>query len=182
VLSEEDLERLGAVAKCAPPLRPAWECEELWDQLAEGVLPMVASDHSPSPASMKTADNFFRVWGGISGCQSTLQLLLTEGHIVRDLPLAAIARVTSGFIAERFGLGRRKGRIDIGCDADLALVDLSAESTITASELRYRHKHSPYIGRRVRGRVVRTLLRGQPVWRDGALVGEPGGRLITPTS
>jgi allantoinase len=180
VLSEDDLERLGAVAKCAPPLRPVSECVSLWDQLASGALPMVASDHSPSPASMKSGGNFFRVWGGISGCQSTLQLLLTEGHIARDLPVATVARVTSGFIAERFGLARRKGRIGIGLDADLALVDLGATSTITASELRYRHQHSPYIGRRVRGRVVQTLVRGRTIWRDGALVGEPDGRLVTP--
>jgi allantoinase len=179
VLSEEDLEHLGAVAKCAPPLRPAWECEELWDQLALGVLPMVASDHSPSPASMKTGDDFFRIWGGISGCQSTLQLLLTEGYVARDLPLTTIARITSGFVAERFGLARCKGRIAVGLDADLALVDLAAETTISASELRYRHQHSPYVGRRVHGRVVQTLVRGRTVWYDGVLVGEPSGRLVT---
>src|SRR5204863_9669798 len=74
VLTEDDLEKLGAVAKCAPALRPTAEQAALWQHLLAGTLPMVASDHSPATASMKTGDNVFGIWGGISGCQSTLQL------------------------------------------------------------------------------------------------------------
>ncbi|HEY7832897.1 MAG TPA: allantoinase AllB, partial [Ktedonobacterales bacterium] len=77
VLTEDDVERLGAVAKCAPPLRPAAERDALWEAIAAGTLPMVVSDHSPAPPEMKTSANFFDVWGGISGCQSLLALLLT---------------------------------------------------------------------------------------------------------
>src|SRR5262249_35810841 len=61
VLTGEDMEQLGAVAKCAPPLRSAAELEALWAQLFAGNVPMIASDHSPAPASMKTSDNFFKV-------------------------------------------------------------------------------------------------------------------------
>ncbi len=180
VLSEEDLEELGAVAKCAPPLRPAAERAALWAHLRAGSLPMVASDHSPAPATMKTGDDFFRIWGGISGCQSTLQLLLAEGYVRRDLPLETLAQVTAGYVAERFGLAPRKGRIAVGADADLALIDLAQEATIQASDLLYRHQHSPYVGRRVRGRVVRTVVRGITVYRDGTVISEPRGRLVVP--
>ena len=182
VLAEDDLERLGAVAKCAPPLRPQAEQDALWEHLRNGTLPMVASDHSPSPASMKTGDDYFRIWGGISGCQHTLHLLITEGHIQRDLPLATIARATSAFIADRFGLAPHKGRIALGADADLALVDLAPTSTISPSDLHYRHQHSPYVGRSVRGRVVRMLVRGATVYRDGRIVAGPIGRLVKPSS
>ncbi|HEU5430235.1 MAG TPA: allantoinase AllB, partial [Thermomicrobiales bacterium] len=93
--TEDDLESLGAVGKCAPPLRSAAEVEALWRALAAGQIPFVASDHSPSPPDMKRGDDFFRVWGGISGCQTTLPLMLTEGFRARTVPLDAIARWTA---------------------------------------------------------------------------------------
>jgi allantoinase len=129
---------------------------------------------------MKSSDNFFRVWGGISGCQSLLQLLLTEGHAGRDLPLTTIASLTTGYPAQRFEVSPRKGRIGVGADADLALVDLSSSQVLLAEDLLYRHKHSPYVGRMLRGRVVRTMVRGHTVWLDGKVVSKPRGRLVTP--
>ena len=78
VLTEADMEKLGAVAKCAPPLRPASVQENLWQQLLAGNITTVGSDHSPSPPELKTDQNFFKVWGGISGGQHTLPLLLTK--------------------------------------------------------------------------------------------------------
>ena len=81
VLTEEDAEVLGNVAKCAPPLRPREETAALWQALQDGTLPMVASDHSPAPWALKSGDDAFAAWGGISGCQTMLSLLLTEGAI-----------------------------------------------------------------------------------------------------
>ena len=72
VLTEEDAEALGNVAKCAPPLRPREEREALWQALADGTLPMVASDHSPAPWELKSGEDAFAAWGGISGCQTML--------------------------------------------------------------------------------------------------------------
>jgi allantoinase len=128
---------------------------------------------------MKTGDDFFRIWGGISGCQSLLQLLLTQGYVERDLPLETIARVTSEYPAARFRLPN-KGRIAIGADADLALVALHDEAVLQASDLFYHHQHSPYVGRKLRGRVAQTILRGVTIYRDGWIVSPPIGRLITP--
>ncbi len=182
VLTDDDLEELGAVAKCAPPLRPRVEVEALWRALFAGDLPMVASDHSPVPADLKAGDDFFRMWGGVSGCQSTLQLLLTEGHERRGLPLETIAAVTSGYVAARFGLAPAKGGLIVGADADLALVDLAHSAVLHEGDLHYRHRHSPYVGRLLRGRVARTLVRGVTVYRDGAVVSEPIGCLLTPTT
>lgn len=178
VFTEEDVEAIGALAKCAPPIRDAAERDALWDYLADGTLPMVASDHSPAPASMKTGDDFFRIWGGISGCQSLLQLLLTHGYVERNLPLQTIARATSEYPATRFRLPN-KGRIAVGADADLALVALHDDSVLQTSDLFYRHQHSPYVGRKLRGRVTRTLLRGVTIYRDDQIVSAPIGRLIT---
>ncbi|HNP72629.1 MAG TPA: amidohydrolase family protein, partial [Kouleothrix sp.] len=180
-LTDEDAERIGALAKCAPPLRGRDEQAALWQQLLDGTLPMVTSDHSPAPASMKTGDDFFKIWGGISGCQSLLAVLLTEGHARRRLPLATVAASTAGYVAQRFGLAPRKGRIAEGADADLALVDMRQRYRLDAADLQYRHRHSPYVGREFHGRVVRTLLRGATIFRDGrAVAAKPAGQLLTP--
>lgn len=181
VLTEDDLETLGAVAKCAPPLRAAVERDALWSALLDGDLPMVVSDHSPAPPDLKTGDDFFRVWGGISGCQSLLPLLLTDGYQRRRLPLPVIADITAGYVARRFRLPE-KGRLAPGADADVTLVDLDAGFTLNGDDLFYRHKHSPYVGRRFRGRVVRTILRGVTTFLDGKIVSAPVGRLIRPVS
>ena len=86
VLGEEDLEALGAVAKCAPPLRAAADREQLRAELA--AVDLIASDHSPAPPSLKQGDDAFAIWGGISGCQSLLPLVLTEGPARRARDVA----------------------------------------------------------------------------------------------
>ena len=182
VLTDDDLEALGAVAKCAPPLRSAGEQAALWQHILDGSLPMVSSDHSPAPPDMKTGENFFGIWGGISGCQSTLPLLLTEGYERRGLSLAAIGGLTSWNVARRFGVAPAKGRLVVGADADVALVHLDRRAVMRAEELRYRHRQSPYVGRELRGVVVRTLLRGMTVFRDGLVTERACGRLVTPTT
>jgi allantoinase len=165
-LTEDDLEALGTRAKCAPPLRSAAERDALRDRI--GDLAFIASDHSPCPPDMKRGD-FTAAWGGISGCQTLLPLLL-------DLGVEDVVRLTSRGPAERLRLP--KGRIAPGADADLVLVDRDASY---APELLDRHRLSPFAGRPLRGRVVRTLVRGTTVFDDGRIVAEPLGRLLTPT-
>lgn len=85
-------------------------------------------------------------------------------------------------MAERFGLPTAKGRLNVGADADIALVDLQQGFEVHAEDLLYRHKLSPYFGRALTGRVVRTILRGQTVFRDGKIVAGPNGRLVQPVN
>jgi allantoinase len=182
VLTEDDVERLGAVAKCAPPLRTREEQETLWTHLSHGTLPMVASDHSPSPASMKEGSDFFKTWGGIAGCQHLLPLLLTDGHIARKLPLTTIASVTAEYVARRFRVAPAKGRIEPGTDADFALVDLSGSAVLSPEDLHYRHRLSPYVGMTFQGTIARTIVRGNTVYRDGKVVPGNRGKLVRPGS
>ena len=181
VLTEADAEALGTVAKCAPPLRSREESEALWRALADGTLPMVASDHSPSPWALKHGEDAFAAWGGISGCQTMLPLLLSEGHHAQGLELGLIAQVASGYVARRFRLPG-KGRLEPGADADLVLVDLTASQELSARDLHYRHRHSPFVGRTLSARVVRTLVRGRTVFADRRVVGPSAGRLLIPTT
>lgn len=160
VLDADDLERLGAVAKCAPPLRPREIVDDLRSEVERGAVDLLASDHSPSPPAMKEGDDAFAVWGGISGCQALVALTLTEGFdhaLVSERP------------AWRFRLAG-KGRLEVGADADVVLVEES-DWTLHADDLRYRHRHSPYVGRRLRARIVGAWLRGRPIAeRPGQLV------------
>ena len=152
---EDDMERLGGIAKCAPPFRTALDRERLRRMLRDGRLPMVVSDHSPSTLALKQGDDFFKVWGGISGCQTTRRLLLAN----TDLELEGIAAVTATNVAARFGL-TGKGDIAPGFDADLWLVDLSHDAVVRREDLLYRNPFSPHEGQRIRGRTVTTLVRG----------------------
>jgi allantoinase len=174
LLTDRDMERLGAVAKCAPPLRTGAEQELLWERVRDGSVLFIASDHSPSPWSMKTNTDFFKVWGGISSVQHAWPLLLSS------FAPATYAKLTAGNVADRFALPG-KGHIAVGMDADLTLVDLDQTATVTAQELFYRHPHSPYVGRKIRGKVVRTVVRGRTVFAAGKIVSPPCGRLVKPT-
>ncbi len=177
VLNFDDMEKLGAIAKCAPPLRADTERALLVNKVLAGEVTTIGSDHSPAPPEMKTDANFFKVWGGISGCQHLLSLV-----VECKIPFEKIARLTAENVAACFRIAPRKGRIEIGADADCVLFDAKFDNIITDNTLFYRHQHSPYIGRKLRGRVVRTLLRGQTVYCEGRIVAPPRGQLITPFS
>ena len=182
VLTEDDVFQLGAVAKCAPPLRPGPSQDQLWAELLAGGVTTVGSDHSPCLPAMKVSEDFFKVWGGIAGIQHTLPLLISEGHHRRGLDLPSIARLTSHNVAVRFNLPPEKGGIKIGAEADLAFVDLDAEYEVRRWELLNRHPLSPYAGRRLRGKVVRTMIFGATVFLDGKIVSTRQNRLLKPAA
>src|SRR6266550_920754 len=148
--TEDDLDRIGSVAKCAPPFRTKEDRERLWR------MPLVVSDHSPSGLALKQGDDFSKIWGGISGCQSTRQLLLAQERV--ELP--TIAAITSTNIASRFGLNS-KGDIAPGLDGDLWIADLRYEDLVRREDLLYRNQSGAHEDQRIRGRTVRTLVRGR---------------------
>jgi len=176
--TEEDLERLGSVAKCAPPLRDSREHAALWRELLNGAIDVVASDHSPSPPELKTGD-FFSAWGGIAGVQSTLAVLLEKGYRQHGLPLARIAALIAAEPARRFRI-RGKGRLAPGNHADLALVDLSRSFTLDTGHLHQRHPISPYLGHTFRGVVERTIRRGETIYCQGTITAQRRGVFLRP--
>jgi allantoinase len=181
--TEEDFERVGPALKCAPPIRDGATRDQLWVALLAGRVDLVSSDHSPCPAAdkQKGEKDVWQAWGGVSGIQTTLAVLLTEGARARGLSLERIADLTAAAPARLFGLYPRKGAIAVGADADLVLVDLARTWTLGAEQLQTRSGISPYVGRVFRGAVVRTIVRGRTVFADGQVVGEPGwGKLVKP--
>ena len=176
--TDEDVERLGTVAKCAPPLRTIDEQQALWDELVRGHVDIVASDHSPAPPSMKGGD-FLAAWGGIAGVQSTLAVLLDRGCHQRRLPVERVTSLLAAEPARRFRIAG-KGSLVEGTDADLALVDLNGQFTLAPGDLHQRHPFSPYLGRSFRGRVRQTIRRGETIFRDGQISASSPGRLVRP--
>jgi allantoinase len=177
VLDADDAVRIGAAAKCAPPLRPRAEVGALWERLLRGDVDLIATDHSPSPAALKEGDSAFAAWGGIPGAQTLLALMYHYGVGEHGLQRADLMRLLCAAPAGRFGL-KGKGVPVIGADADFALLDPAASWTIARDDLRDRHRLSPFTGLTLRGRVVRTILRGTTIALDGEVVGEPIGRVL----
>jgi allantoinase len=189
--TEEDVERLGVVLKCAPPLRSALEQDALWASLHDGHVGIIASDHSPAEPSLKQGD-FMSAWGGIAGVQSTLAVLLDHGHHLhrrradrvtqlRRLSVERIVDLVATEPARRFAIPG-KGRLTPGADADLVLVDVRQSYTLAAADLQQRHKTSPYVGDSFQGRVRRTIRRGETIYLDGEITVRGGGRLVHPAS
>ncbi|MBX3190253.1 MAG: allantoinase AllB [Labilithrix sp.] len=171
----------GATAfKCAPPIRETNNREKLWDALREGLVDQVVTDHSPSSAEMKCSGSgdFMKAWGGISSLQIGLSAVWTgaraRGRTVRDL-----VEWMSAAPARLAGLTGKKGAIAAGCDADLVFWDAEAEHAIDAASLEHRHKITPYEGRKLRGAVMRTILRGETIYERGkAFTSAPRGRWL----
>jgi allantoinase len=181
--TEDDLERLGGVLKCAPPVRDRLERDHLWREVLAGQVDIIGSDHSPAPPEMKTqgilTDDFFAIWGGISGVQSTLAVMLTEGVQARGLSLESVAKMLAAKPAERFRFAH-KGKLELGFDADFSVVDLSKTFTLEPEALLYRHTQGPYLRQRFTGLVRRTVSRGQTIFLDGEIVEGARGQFVRP--
>jgi len=175
--TEADVERIGVAAKCAPPIRA--ENDELWASLFAGDIDIVASDHSPAEPSMKRDDDFRGSWGGISGVQSTLPVLMERGYHDRGLSFVRVASLVSEMPATRFKIAR-KGRLSVGFDADLVLVDPNKSFRLQTADLHQRHKISPYVGSTFRGTVHRTIRRGETLYLDGRITASTTGRFLRP--
>lgn len=179
VLSEISMIGIGAAAKCAPPLRSIAEKRDLWNRLND--VTTIGSDHSPAPPEMKQSSNFFEGWGGISGCQHLLMQLVNAAQDPgQEATPQQIAGWTSRNVAERFRIAG-KGGIAIGNDADLTISDPENGDAITVESLLYRHRQSVYVGRRLRCRVLRTILRGQTIFDCAKITARSKGILVRPT-
>jgi allantoinase len=165
----EDVPEGATEFKCAPPIRDARHRDALWNALQAGVLDLVATDHSPAPPALKCPGDFVKAWGGIPSLELSLAALW-NGAGARRLQPSDLARWMSEAPARLAGLDGRKGRIAVGLDADLVVWDPDAEREVDPRRLQQRHKLTPYAGRRLRGVVHSTFVRGVRVWQDERLV------------
>jgi allantoinase len=169
----------GATAfKCAPPIRSRMNRERLWEALTAGDIDFVATDHSPAPPALKHLDDgdFLSAWGGVASLQLGLSVVWT-GAAERGVPLERLAGWMAAGPAALARLGT-KGAIAVGRDADLVVWDPDAEWIVDARTLHHRHPVTPYDRRRVRGRVLTTILRGGTVFDRGDFANAPLGSTL----
>jgi len=169
----------GATAfKCAPPIRSGDHRERLWRALAANQIDLVATDHSPAPAALKHLEDgdFVRAWGGIASLQLGLSAVWT-GAAGHGMLFDYVAHWMSAAPARLAGL-TNKGAIAVGRDADLVIWDPDATFVVDPSTLFHRHPITPYAGRRLRGVVQTTILRGEVIYDGGQFVSDPSGRLL----
>ncbi|MGA9525274.1 MAG: allantoinase AllB [Myxococcaceae bacterium] len=160
--SAEEIAEGATWFKCAPPVREASNREALWRGLESGVIGMVVSDHSPCTPALKKLDSgdFLGAWGGISSLQLGPSVLWTLAR-ERGHGLEQVFRWNAEAPARLAGLGHRKGRIAPGYDADLVVWDDTAAVEVHPEALHHRHKLTPWAGRTLMGRVLKTFVRGQ---------------------
>ena len=174
----------GVGGKVNPPLRPREDVEALWNHLLAGELDWVTSDHACCKDETKFGsprEDVFLAKSGFGGTEYLLTGLITEGTR-RGLPLGRVAELVSWNPAQRFGL-HTKGTVDVGYDADFCLVDTNAEWTVRAAESESAQEYTPFEGFDMTARVTDTFLRGQQVFDNGKIVGEPRGQFVRrPTS
>jgi len=182
-LTREALGLHAGFAKCNPPLREAADVEGLWEAVRHGTIDVIGTDHSPFLDEEKARgfQNIFLAPPGLCGLEIVAPLMLTAAHDGR-LSLPRVASLLSTRAAEVFALPG-KGRLEPGADADLTLVDLTADWTFDHRRClsKSRGNMRVFDGLRLLGRVVSTFVRGQRVFHDGEVTGRPGdGRFIRP--
>jgi len=173
MLSTEDYARFGGIIRVNPPVREATNQAPLWAALADGTIDMIATDHAPHAPEEKTRADIWTVDCGFPGVETHMPLMLTAVREGR-LSLCDFVRLSAAAPAKVWGLYPRKGVIQPGSDADIAIVDLDRAWTIDDARLQSRSRITPWHGRAVTGLPLHTLVRGRFVMRDRVLVGAPG--------
>jgi len=178
-MTEDDIVRLGGRGKCNPPFRTADEVERMWQRLGAGKVAYVSTDHAPWPLERKGSPDIFANGAGLTGLQSYAPLMFTLLE-ERGLPLTLMATYCAERSAKLHGLYPKKGAIRLGADADLLVME-RADYAFDEALIQDRPdlRWSPYHGRRMRGRVAATVLRGRTIWDGGRVLATPGsGRFV----
>lgn len=181
ILSEdEDVARLGGRAKVNPPIRSKVEREALWQHLAAGNITVVSTDHVSWSIDRKTHDNIFENASGATGLALLLTLMI-DGAAKRNIPFSRIAQVLSYNPARLFSIQHQKGALEIGRDADLAVVKKQSY-VYDAKASNYNFSDwSPYDGLSIDYQVIATMVRGEWVFQDQVVIGQPGfGQFVQP--
>ena len=177
----DDYRSHGASIKASPPFRTKADVDALREAVAGGLIDIIATDHAPhAPVEKAAPAPFADVPGGVPGLQTllaTMLKLVDEGLI----GFPDIARMCSRNPAERFGLGRCKGRIAVGYDADLLVVDPHQASVIRNDHQVSKAGYTPYDGWTISARLTRVFLRGEEIARDGKLLAKHRGQVLTRT-
>lgn len=176
VLNRSMLPALGVFGICNPPLRQEERVEELWNCIFDDKIDWICSDHATYTIEEKMAgkENAFLAPAGVTSLELCYQLFFSEGVIKRGLSLEKFVALTSTNAAKRYHLYPRKGRIAVGADADLAILDPNLMWTVNDENLKQMIKWSPYHGMQVNGKITHTIVAGTEVYNGTDILAEKG--------
>ena len=179
LLREHEVLEHGPFRKFTPPARARTDADEaeLWTLLRRGDLTHVSSDHAPATREQKLDGDLWDVHFGLPGLDSTMALLV-DAASRGILAFEDVARLYSETPSRVYGLWPRKGAIRPGSDADIAIVDPQAAWTLTDDGVLSKAGWTPYHQRRLTGRVVLTLLRGEVIAEAGVPRDTRTGRFV----
>lgn len=169
--------------KCAPPIRSQTNRDKLWNGIKNREIDMIVSDHSPCTPGKKCLTsgenhgNFIKAWGGISSVQFGLSLFWTEA-VKFNLGLNDMLRLMCQNPAKLIGLHNRKGKLEIGFDADFVVWDPDESLTITDDIILFQNKANPYMGKTLKGVVYASIVRGCIVYQRNENFNQPMGKVI----
>jgi allantoinase len=176
-LTTDVLDDIGNTAKCSPPIRDKNNQDKLWEQLFNGDIEFVTSDHSPCTADLKEGPAF-SAWGGIAGLQNSYDILFDEAVLKRGMSLKQFVDITATNVADRFNLDN-KGRISVGKDADFAFIKANSPYVLETENLEYKNKMSAYVGREIGAQITKTIVRGNIVYDiDSGVTNEFPGQFV----
>jgi dihydroorotase len=168
-------ERLGSFAQMNPPIREKSHQQALWSAITDGTVDVIGSDHAPHTREEK-AKTYPGSPSGMPGVQTLLPLMLD--HVANGkLSIERLVQLTSENAARIFSI-KDRGSIEIGCFADLSIVDLKRRETITRPWLKSRCDWSPFEGQKVQGWPVMTVINGAVVMREAELLIKGSGHAL----
>lgn len=171
-LTDDDLQRMGPLAKIGPPLRREHDRTALWEAIQRGSIQVVASDHAPKPK--KIGDPFFEAAYGSPQAETMLTVTYDEGINGGRIGVCKLVQLLCENPAMIFGLYPRKGTLQAGADADLVVFDPHLPHTIQHGSLHSRSSYTLYEGRRCLGKPVFSLQRGQVLIEGGEMKRKTG--------
>jgi dihydroorotase len=174
MLSADDYARFAGIIRVNPPVREKSNQDPLWAALLDGTVDMIATDHAPHTPEEKTRKDIWSVDCGFPGVETQMPAMLTAVNAGR-MSIWDYVRWSSFNPARQWGLYPRKGAIQVGSDADIAVVDIARTWTIDDAKTQSRSKISPWHGRAVTGLPLHTLVRGHFVMRDRTLMTDARG-------
>jgi len=180
VLTKFDHDKVGHLGKVNPPLRDEWNQEKLWEGIRNGAITCVGSDHSTiTPKADKLQKDIWTAVPGFPGSGMLLPIMLSEGYHRGRASLEQICAVLATNNARVYGIYPQKGAIEVGADADFAIVDLDEKRVVTPEYMRSFSDWGLYDGWELTGWPTTTIVRGTPVFENGEVVGEEGyGRYL----
>ncbi len=179
VFAAEEIHSGATHFKCAPPVRGRQNRDQLWQGIKDRTIEFIVSDHSPCLPALKLMESgdFQKAWGGIAGLQFSMSSVWTEMQ-ARNFSLFDLTDMMSYRTAKFLGLEQQKGQIQEGCDADLVIWDPKTEFIVDSEHIFHRHKVTPYLGKKLFGKVEMTYLRGQKIFAQNKFLNSGVGHEV----